>query len=169
LLLALQRVIVAAVEDNAMTLRSLILILLVAIAAAPATLSRAETGAPSVEVWKSATCRCCGNWVKHLEANGFTVEVNAADPGALAALKRQAGIGDKLASCHTAKVDVYVIEGHVPAPDIKRLVAEHPDAIGLTVPGMPIGSPGMEQGAETEPYNVLLVKKDGTTEVFAQH
>ena len=90
-------------------------------------------------------------------------------PSALAALKRQAGISDKLASCHTAKIDGYVIEGHVPAPDIKRLVAERPDAIGLTVPGMPIGSPGMEQGAEIEPYDVLLVKKDGTTEVFARH
>jgi hypothetical protein len=154
-------------EDTAMTLRSLIL--LVAIMATPATASLAETAASPIAVWKSATCKCCGNWVKHLEANGFAVEVNAADPGALAALKRQAGLSDKLASCHTAKIDGYVIEGHVPAPDIKRLVAERPDAIGLTVPGMPIGSPGMEQGAETEPYDVLLVKKDGTTEVFAQH
>ena len=88
---------------------------------------------------------------------------------ALAALKRQAGIGDKLASCHTAKIDGYVIEGHVPGSDIKRLIAERPDAIGLTVPGMPVGSPGMEQGAEFEPYDVLLIKKDGATEVFAKH
>ena len=75
----------------------------------------------------------------------------------------------ELASCHTAKIDGYVIEGHVPAPDIKRLVVEHPDAVGLTVPGMPVGAPGMEQGAESEPYDVLLIKKDGTTEVFAHH
>lgn len=123
----------------------------------------------SIEVWKSATCKCCINWVKHLEANGFAVKVNAADQSTLDRIKRQAGIGEKLASCHTAKIGPYVIEGHVPAPDIKRLVAEEPDALGLTVPGMPIGSPGMEQGAETEPYDVLLMKKDGSAEVFASH
>ena len=123
----------------------------------------------SIEVWKSATCKCCGAWVKHLEANGFAVTVNDTDTGALAALKRQAGVGDKLASCHTAKIDGYVVEGHVPSSDIKRLIAERPDAIGLTVPGMPVGSPGMEQGAKFEPYDVLLIKKDGATEVFAKH
>lgn len=123
----------------------------------------------SIEVWKSATCKCCGAWVKHLEANGFAVTVNDADTSALAALKRQAGVSDKLASCHTAKIGGYVVEGHVPSSDIKRLVTERPDAIGLTVPGMPVGSPGMEQGAEFEPYDVLLIKKDGATEVFAKH
>jgi len=123
----------------------------------------------SVEVWKSATCKCCGNWVKHLEANGFAVKVTAAGPTTLDQIKRQAGIGEELASCHTAKVGGYVIEGHVPATDIKRLIAERPDGLGLTVPGMPVGSPGMEQGAETEPYDVLLIKKDGTTQVFERH
>jgi len=81
----------------------------------------------------------------------------------------ETGVGDKLASCHTAKIDGYVVEGHVPSSDIKRLIAERPDAIGLTVPGMPVGSPGMEQGAEFEPYDVLLIKKDGATEVFARY
>ena len=146
--------------------RILLLLCLTILGLSPA--NAADT-APSIEVWKSATCSCCGAWVKHLEANGFAVKVNAADAGALAALKRGAGIGDKLASCHTAKIDGYVIEGHVPAPEIKRLVAEHPDSVGLTVPGMPVGAPGMEQGAEFEPYDVLLIKKDGTTEVFAKH
>jgi len=141
-----------------------LLLSLMIFAAAPA---RAADTAPSIEVWKSATCQCCGAWVKHLEANGFTVKVNAAEPSTLASLKRQAGVGDKLASCHTAMIDV--IEGHVPATDIKRLVAERPEAIGLAVPGMPVGSPGMEQGAEFEPYDVLLVKKDGATEAFASH
>lgn len=150
-----------------MTTRILFLLPLMLLGVAPA--SAADTASPSIEVWKSATCECCGAWVKHLEANGFTVKVNAADPSALASLKRQAGIGDKLASCHTAKIDGYVIEGHVPGPDIKRLVAEHPDAVGLTVPGMPLGSPGMEQGMEFEPYDVLLIKKDGSTETFASH
>ena len=84
-------------------------------------------------------------------------------------IKRQAGIGELLASCHAAKIDGYVIEGHVPADDIKRLVAERPDALGLTVPGMPAGSPGMEQGDETEPFDVLLIKKDGTAEIFTRH
>jgi hypothetical protein len=107
--------------------------------------------------------------VKHLEANGFAVNVNAADPSMLDRIKRQSGIGEELASCHTATIGAYVIEGHVPALDIKRLVAERPDALGLTVPGMPVGSPGMEQGAETEPFDVLLIKKDGTTEIFARH
>jgi len=143
-----------------------LLLFLMIFAAAPA---RAADTAPSIEVWKSATCQCCGAWVKHLEANGFTVKVNAAEPSTLASLKRQAGVGDKLASCHTAMIDGYVIEGHVPATDIKRLVAERPEAIGLAVPGMPVGSPGMEQGAEFEPYDVLLVKKDGATEAFASH
>lgn len=129
----------------------------------------AAADALSIDVWKSATCRCCGAWVKHLEANGFNVNVNATEPSALAALKRQAGIGDKLSSCHTAKIGGYVVEGHVPAPDIKRLIAEHPEAIGLTVPGMPVGSPGMKQGVESEAYDVLLIKKDGATEVYAKH
>jgi hypothetical protein len=150
-----------------MPMRSLILI--GAMVVALANPAGAETGARSIDVWKSATCKCCGNWVKHLEANGFAVTINSATPSTLAALKRQAGIPDKLASCHTAKVDGYVIEGHVPAPDIQRLVAEHPNAVGLTVPGMPVGSPGMEQGAEFEPYDVLLLKADGNTEVFARH
>jgi hypothetical protein len=123
----------------------------------------------SIEVWKSATCKCCINWVKHLEANGFDVKVNAADQPMLDRLKKQYGIGEKLASCHTAKIGPYVIEGHVPATEIKRLVAEEREAVGLTVPDMPIGSPGMEQGDIFEPYDVLLIKKDGTTEVFASH
>ena len=149
-----------------MKMRILLLLSLMVFGVARA--SAADTAA-SIEVWKSATCECCGAWVKHLEANGFTVKVNAAEPGALASLKRQAGIGDKLASCHTAMIDGYVIEGHVPATDIKRLIAERPQAIGLAVPGMPVGSPGMEQGAEFEPYDVLLIKKDGSTETFASH
>ena len=149
-----------------MALRTLLVLSLLMFGAAQA--SAADTPS-SIEVWKSSTCQCCGAWVKHLEANGFAVKVNDTTTGALAALKREAGIGDKLASCHTAKIDGYFVEGHVPGSDIKRLVAERPDAVGLAVPGMPVGSPGMEQGDEFEPYDVLLVKKDGSTEVFAKH
>lgn len=150
-----------------MSLRTIFALYLVLLLTPPAL---AATEDSSIEVWKSATCSCCINWVKHLEANGFAVKVNAATPSMLGRIRRQAGIGEKLAACHTAKIEGYTIEGHVPAPDVKRLVAERPDAIGLTVPGMPIGSPGMEQpGGETEPYDVLLVKKDGSVEVFASH
>ena len=149
-----------------MALRTLLVLSLLMFGVTQA--SAADTPS-SIEVWKSSTCQCCGAWVKHLEANGFAVKVNDTTTGALAALKREAGIGDKLASCHTARIDGYFVEGHVPGSDIKRLVAERPDAVGLAVPGMPVGSPGMEQGDEFEPYDVLLVKKDGSTEVFASH
>ncbi len=148
-----------------MTVRTIVALFLALMGGTPVF---AATDA-AIEVWKSPTCSCCGNWVRHLEANGFTVNVNAVEPSVLAAIKRQAGISEPLASCHTAKIEGYVIEGHVPASDIERLVSEHPDAAGLTVPGMPLGSPGMEQGGEFEPYDVLLLKRDGTTSVFAHH
>jgi hypothetical protein len=162
---AVKLVILAIEENMPMAMRPVLALSLAMLWASPAFAAMDS----SVEVWKSATCTCCGNWVKHLEANGLLPTVHPAEPGTLAEIKRQAGISSKLASCHTAKIDGYVIEGHVPAPDIKRLVSEHPDAVGLTVPGMPVGAPGMEQGAESEPYDVLLIKKDGTTEVFAHH
>src|SRR6516165_2713494 len=153
-----------------MTLASLLAALTcVVLWGSPLLAANSDVGSPVIEVWKSTTCECCGDWVKHLEANGFTVKVNAASPSMLDQLKKEAGIGEKLASCHTAKIDGYVIEGHVPAADIKRLVAEKPDAVGLTVPGMVTGSPGMEQGGKSDPYKVLLVKKDGTTEVLSNH
>jgi hypothetical protein len=150
-------------------LRALLVVCAFVALCAAAQAAEPKSSQPAIEVWKSATCDCCGAWVKHLEANGFAVKVNDASPSALAALKRQAGIGDKLASCHTGKIDGYFVEGHVPATDIKRLIAERPEALGLTVPGMPIGSPGMEQGDETEPYEVLLIDKDGGTEIYAKH
>jgi len=134
------------------------------------TVVAAAESPSSIEVWKSPTCGCCGKWVEHLEANGFAVKANNTTSSTLQRIKRQAGITEMIASCHTAKIGGYVIEGHVPASDIKRLVAEHPDAIGLTVPNMPIGSPGMEQpGGETEAYDVLLLNKDGSLDVFAKH
>jgi hypothetical protein len=121
---------------------------------------------PTLEVWKDPNCGCCGEWVKHLEANGFRVKVN--DTGNNAARARL-GIPAALGSCHTAEVAGYAIEGHVPAADIKRLLAEKPSAVGLAVPGMPIGSPGMEQGSRRDPYDVLLVTKGGGTRVFQSH
>ena len=134
------------------------------LAAAPAVI--AAPALPPVEVWKSPTCGCCAKWVEHLEANGFKVQVR--DHGNTAARKR-AGIAQALGSCHTALVGGYAIEGHVPAADILRLLKERPAAIGLAVPGMPIGSPGMEQGNQRDRYDVLLVARNGKTSVFATH
>jgi len=151
-----------------MALRTVLAFCLALFLTSPA-FAAADT-ASSIEVWKSPTCHCCDKWVDHLAENGFDVAARNATRGMLAELKRQAGIGRKLASCHTGLIDGYIIEGHVPADDIKRLMAERPDAIGLTVPDMPLGSPGMEQpDGTTEPYDVLLIKKDGSTEVFASH
>lgn len=148
-----------------MALRTVLAFCLTLLFTAPAL-----AAAQSIEVWKSPTCGCCGKWVEHLEANGFDVMAKNTSPGMLDRIKRQAGISEKLASCHTGIIDGYVVEGHVPAEDIKRLVEERPDAIGLTVPNMPLGSPGMEQpDGKTEPYDVMLVKKDGSTVVFARH
>ena len=118
---------------------------------------------PPVEVWKSPTCGCCSGWIEHMQAAGFAVRVN--DTGNVA-VRAKAGLPDRLGSCHTALVDGYVVEGHVPAADIVRLLALRPKALGLAVPGMPIGSPGMEQGPRRDPYDVLLVAQDGDTSVW---
>jgi hypothetical protein len=119
----------------------------------------------AIEVYKSATCGCCEAWVKHLRANGFQVNAhNVANPSDM---REKMGIPDRLGACHTAVVGGYAIEGHVPAADIKRLLASKPRAKGLAVPSMPPGSPGMEAAVHV-PYDVLLVRKDGTTSVY-QH
>lgn len=124
---------------------------------------------PLLQVWKDPNCGCCGDWVKHLQTNGFLVQV--IDTGNVAARKRL-GMPDALGSCHTARVGGYVIEGHVPAADLLRLLREKPDALGLAVPGMPIGSPGMdgpEYKGRRDPYDVLLVSRGGATRVFQSH
>jgi hypothetical protein len=120
-------------------------------------------------VYKSPSCGCCSAWVDHLLSAGLSAETIDVDHYELQAVKVRMAIAPELSSCHTAILDGYFIEGHVPADDIKRLIAERPDALGLTVPGMPIGSPGMEMGEEREPFDTLLVLKDGSTEIFAQH
>lgn len=118
----------------------------------------ASAAAPVIEVYKSASCGCCTGWVKHLEANGFTVKANdVANPSDY---REKFGIPKALGSCHTAMVQGYAIEGHVPASEIKRLLKERPKAKGLAVPSMPMGSPGME-GNRNDPYDVLLVQADG--------
>lgn len=107
--------------------------------------------APAISVYASPYCGCCGDWVEHLRSAGFAAEVTHVDD--VAPMKRMAGVPQGLASCHTASVDGYVVEGHVPAPVIRRLLRERPQVRGIAVPGMPIGSPGME-GPSPEPYTV---------------
>ncbi len=122
---------------------------------------------PEVVVYKTPTCGCCSKWIAHLRAAGFTVR--ATDLEDLSAIRRDWKVPRNLASCHTAKVGGYVIEGHVPAADIRRLLAQRPRIDGLAVPGMPLGSPGMEQGGVVEPYDVLGFNAAGETQVFARH
>jgi hypothetical protein len=120
---------------------------------------------PAIDVYKSASCGCCHDWVEHLQSNGFTVKVHdVANPSAYRA---KFGVPHALGSCHTAVIDGYAIEGHVPAREIKQLLAERPKAKGLAVPSMLLGSPGME-GLHSEPYDVLLFQADGRHAVY-QH
>lgn len=122
-----------------------------------------------VEVWKDPNCGCCEDWVKHLQGHGFSVKVHA---GGNDAMRAKLGMPQKLGSCHTGLVGGYAVEGHVPAADVRRLLKERPDAIGLTVPGMPVGSPGMDgavYGGRRDPYDVLLVLRSGGTRVFASY
>ena len=120
---------------------------------------------PPVTVYKSKYCGCCGEWVKHMENNGFKVTVIETE--ALNEVKMKYNIPAPLASCHTAIIGNFIVEGHTPASSIKRFLKEAPkDAIGLAVPGMPLGSPGMEQGNMKQPYDVLAFDKQGHTVVF---
>ena len=123
-------------------------------------------GKPRVEVWKDPNCGCCEDWVRHLESRGFLVRVHNSGN---TATRGRMGIPDALGSCHTAVVGGYAIEGHVPAADIHRLLRERPVAVGLAVPGMPVGSPGMDgplYRGRKDAYAVLLVARDGSTRVF---
>lgn len=140
--------------------------LAVASAITPAVMAQTR---PQVEVWKDPDCGCCQDWVSHLEASGFQVKVH--DSGNTAARARL-GVPKKLGSCHTAQVGGYAIEGHVPAGDIQRLLKERPKAVGLAVPGMPVGSPGMDgplYGERKDPYDVLLILADGKTRVYQSY
>jgi len=121
---------------------------------------------PSVAVYKSPTCGCCHSWVEHLEANGF--DVVAHDMDDLTPIKARYHITGRLQSCHTALVGGYVIEGHVPAGDIKKLLADRPKVVGLTAPGMPASAPGMD-GKPFQPYDVLSFNDNGETSLFARH
>ena len=123
----------------------------------------------TMSVLKTSGCVCCVGWVKRMKEAGFVVEARNVSMGELMKYKLDRGLKPELASCHTGTIAGYLIEGHVPAREITRLLADRPGAIGLAVPGMPLGSPGMESGSELEPYEVLLVRKDSSTEVFARY
>lgn len=134
----------------------------------PGQLPASPAALPLVVVHKTPTCGCCGLWVEHLREAGFPVQVH--DMNDLGPVKQRLGIPYGKGSCHTAEVGGYAIEGHVPAQDIRRLLDEKPDALGLVLPGMPLGSPGMEMpDGRSQPYTVELVRRDGTTEPFAHH
>lgn len=124
---------------------------------------------PGVEVWKDPNCGCCKDWITHMQDNGFTLRVyETGNTGPRARL----GIPQSLGSCHTARVAGYAIEGHVPAKDVLRLLQQRPQAVGLAVPGMPVGSPGMDgaaYGGRKDPYDVLLVLQGGATRVFQSY
>jgi hypothetical protein len=129
---------------------------------------RADASLPLLVVYKSESCGCCGDWVTHMERAGFKTEVHNVDN--LNAIKTEVGLPPMMGSCHTARVGTYFVEGHVPAEDVKRLLAAQPNAKGLAVPRMPIGSPGMESPTgEVEPYDVLLIANDGSASVYASH
>lgn len=144
--------------------------LLSALAAAPFAISVSRVMAaplPEVHVFKSATCGCCGAWVEHLQASGFPVKVTEVEDTTVA--RQRLGMPDRLGGCHSASVAGYALEGHVPATEVKRLLAQRPQAIGLAVPGMPVGSPGMEVGSRQDPYAVFLVDRQGRESVYARY
>lgn len=129
----------------------------------------AETGQAAVHVRKDPDCGCCTDWIDILRADGFSVTVELVPPAALVQFKLAQGIPETMISCHTADAGGYLIEGHVPPADVRRLLAEKPEALGLAVPGMPWGSPGMGPEAEREAYDVYLVARDGRTTVFSSY
>jgi len=122
---------------------------------------------PVIDVYKSPTCGCCNKWIDHLKANGFGVR--SYDTDNVAQHKARLGVPPGYGSCHTAEVDGYVIEGHVPAREIKCLLKERPRARGLVVPAMPVGSPGMEADGRKDPYKVFLVNRNGSTRTYVQY
>ena len=122
-----------------------------------------------LQVFRTETCGCCGKWVKAMEGQGLKLDVQLVDDETLWRIKNQLEIPLELSSCHTALADNYFVEGHVPASDIQRLFIERPDARGLCVPGMPIGSPGMEMSEQKESFETLLVLNGSNTVVFNQH
>ena len=125
-----------------------------------------RAAATHIQVYKTPTCGCCGNWVKHLQQNGF--EVSVQDVPDTTPYRKKYGVPEELMSCHTGIVEGYALEGHVPAAEVQRILRERPKARGLAVPGMPMGSPGME-AARTQPYSVMLIGMTGKATVYQSY
>jgi hypothetical protein len=140
--------------------------LLGALAAGIALPARAQAG-PTIDVVKTPTCGCCNGWIAHMRQAGFVVRTR--DVPDTTPFARRLGVPDDLRSCHTASVGGYAVEGHVPAADVRRLLRERPAAAGIAVPGMPMGSPGMEHGNHRQPYQTILFTRGGRRTVFARH
>ena len=148
---------------TAVGLTILVTAVVVAAAVAPRT-QQTPAAKPSVTVYKSPTCGCCSKWIDHMRSNGF--DVKAVDVEDIQAVKSAYGVPDEISSCHTSLVGGYVIEGHVPADAVARVLRERPKIAGLVVPGMPLGSPGMEQGSRRDPYSILSFDKTGKHTVY---
>lgn len=133
----------------------------------PSLALAARSAAEPVTVWKNPDCGCCREWITHLRKNGF--EVISNDVKDTAPIRQKLGLPDKFGACHTATVGNYVVEGHVPAQELRRLLKEKPNARGLAVPGMPVGSPGMEAGNTRDAYDVLLVLTDGSSRIYQSY
>ncbi|MFP4160359.1 MAG: DUF411 domain-containing protein [Ectothiorhodospira sp.] len=145
---------------------------------APASDHRVDESSPlgqriatdqDIKVFKTRNCGCCNDWVTHMEREGFSVEAVDVSQEELNRLKHRGGLHPGMGSCHTAFIDGYLLEGHVPAEDVRRLLEEQPDVAGLAVPGMPAGSPGMEMGDRFDPFNVITFDRSGQSRVFSQH
>ena len=131
--------------------------------------SAAKASQPVIEVWRSAACGCCKDWIAYLERNGFTVKSHETGN---AAVRARLGVRSMYGSCHTGLIEGYAVEGHVPVREIRRMLKERPDAIGIAVPAMPLGSPGMDgpaYGNKTEPYAVVFLTRDGQATVYQRY
>ena len=159
--------------ENLMTMNTLprraVLIGATALLTASPLRSLAQAAEPAIHVLKDPSCGCCSAWIEILETDGFAVTTEPSAGTLLMRYKFDHGIPTEMASCHTARVEGYMIEGHVPPAEIRRLIEERPDAIGLAVPGMPFGSPGMGPETERDAYDVFLINRDGSTTVFSHH
>jgi hypothetical protein len=150
------------------TRATLAVVLMAASGLAYGAAAQSTTALPKVTVYKTSSCGCCRLWVDHMKANGFEVQAMDVSAADVRGISRAAGLKEQDTSCHTSKIGAYTVEGHVPAADIKRMLKEKPAIAGIAAPGMPQGSPGMEQGTK-EPYDVIAFKKDGTSTVYAKH
>lgn len=140
-----------------------------ALAAASPVRTFAQGAGPAIHVLKDPNCGCCSAWIEILENDGFVVTTEASAGTRLMRYKLDNGIPQEMVSCHTGRVEDYMIEGHVPPADIRRLLVQRPDAVGLAVPGMPYGSPGMGPEDAREAYDVFLIRRNGSTEVFSHY